>query len=328
MRRQTITADISPVKSLAWVKGRLVDFAQGLSYSLENGKGSHFGYRRGYHFDAAVVSGDGVYAVIYHKLGTKGLLLKNGDLLREINRSYYQADRYEYPVAFFKAANAKVYLIHCPVEYGQLEFEDVETGEIVSRVGGRAPQDFFHSRLEVCPNNRFLLSKGWKWHPLDMVSVFDLEACLLNPLLLDQLTHPSVDFEVCSASFIDDTLVLLGIGADAENIDGDCLRADEANQLMLWNISDNQITQKIKIDGELGNIVVVNKEYVLDLYKHPKLINFKTGELVEQFFDINSGLQKSSVIGYLNADLPKIAWNRQSVQLAISTANSIEILSF
>lgn len=177
MKIHTIIPNISAVQSLAWSKGHLVDFATASSYwSGENGFSPCLRYRFAYPFDAAVVSDDGVYAVLYQKLGTKGVLLKNGDLLREINRSYYHADMYEYPVAFFRAASGIQYLIHCPAAYNQLEFEEVDSGRVVSNIAGRKPADFFHSRLEVSANNKGLLSKGWIWHPIDMVAYFDLVA--------------------------------------------------------------------------------------------------------------------------------------------------------
>ena len=44
-----------------------------------------------YRFDAACVSPSGGYAVIYERLGTKGLLLRDGVIVREIDRSFYHA---------------------------------------------------------------------------------------------------------------------------------------------------------------------------------------------------------------------------------------------
>ena len=87
-------------------------------------------------FDGSITSQDGQYAFIYKRLGTKGILLKNGEIIREINRTYYHAETYEFPSAFITFDN-KTYLAHCPISYCQLDFENVETGEIVSNIQGQ-----------------------------------------------------------------------------------------------------------------------------------------------------------------------------------------------
>ncbi|MFJ8014251.1 hypothetical protein [Streptomyces sp. NPDC096339] len=49
--------------------------------------------------------------------------------------------------------------------------------------GPRGPRDFFHSRLAVSPDGQHLLSAGWAWSPLGLVSAHDLEAATPNPSL-------------------------------------------------------------------------------------------------------------------------------------------------
>lgn len=82
----------SPLHTLTWMGDELVDWASG---------GKRFRLDRtvvtpqrtsSYHFDAALVSPDAKYIALYERSGTKGLLLaKSGEILREINRSYYHA---------------------------------------------------------------------------------------------------------------------------------------------------------------------------------------------------------------------------------------------
>lgn len=328
MKRETIQIEADSVQTLVWIKDKLFDFARGRSYSLDTNEPDHLGYRLRFNFDAAIVSDDGIYVVVYQKLGTKGLLLKHGEILREINRSYYQSDMYEYPVAFFKALNGKVYLIHCPIAYNQLDFEDVETGEIISNIGRNSP-DFFHSRLEVSPNHKRLLSKGWIWHPYDQVIAFNLESCLKNPLLLDKpIEFSSIHYEVCTAGFIDDDCVLLGVSDDAEYFNEDeMISGLLKSQLIVWDCKKNAQLDQLSLEAEIGNFIVINDSLILDLYKYPKLIDFKAGRILEQLPEINSGLQSSSLIGHLE-NLPKTAWNAESKQLAITTVSSIELLSF
>src|SRR5687768_1568490 len=86
--------------SLAWSGNDLVDWcAGGTRYSLD-GTIQHASVYYAYKFDAALASPGGRYAVIYERLGTKGLVLRDHRVVREINRSYYCAAAYAYPVAF------------------------------------------------------------------------------------------------------------------------------------------------------------------------------------------------------------------------------------
>src|SRR4051794_10682511 len=76
------------VRSLCWQGDELVDWVGGERYGLD-GSVQRMQGGWGPFFDAAVANPEGKYAVIYGRLGTKGLILKEGKLLREINRSFY-----------------------------------------------------------------------------------------------------------------------------------------------------------------------------------------------------------------------------------------------
>jgi hypothetical protein len=170
MQRQTI--ETNNLSTLTWTNDCLIDWANSGRQYFANGQVKELGsYYFAFSFDSAITSEDGIYSVIYKKLGTKGLLLKKGQILREINRSYYQAEVYEYPIAFAKLKEGRNILIHCPEDYCRLDFDEVETGNRLTNHIDRKPSDFFHSRLEVSPDNRKLLSKGWAWHPFDFVEV-------------------------------------------------------------------------------------------------------------------------------------------------------------
>lgn len=93
------------IGTLNWFGDDLVDLADGgRRYRLDGTTtDSNLGWG-GPDFDFAVVSPSGRHAALGQRLGTKCLLLeiKNArpHLLRELNRSYYQSNMYEYPVAF------------------------------------------------------------------------------------------------------------------------------------------------------------------------------------------------------------------------------------
>jgi hypothetical protein len=322
MKRETIEIN-EHLRTICWNDGKLVDWAlAGITFSI-NGKEGQLGkYQYGFS-DSVTTSADGIYALIYDKLGTKGLLLKNGDLLREVNRSYYCASVYEYPAAFAVVDNI-TYLIHCPFEYCRLEFENVETGEIVTNIKSREPKDRFHSRLELSPCGTFLMSKGWWWHPLDIVEIFNIKECLANPLLLDEAKiYPDGSVEVCTANFIDKTRVLLG--TSDEVLDDENMPVP-VEHIAIWDIVSNELSGQVKVQAEFGNLFVINENFAWDLYKYPKIINIKTGEITEQDETISSGEQKSSIIGN-SGKLPKIAFNNQTKQMAILVDKTIHILT-
>ncbi|NML39490.1 hypothetical protein HHL17_19975 [Chitinophaga sp. G-6-1-13] len=307
------------VETISWRGKDLVDWATGIKIDGE-GEWPAQQISYAYNFDAAITSADGQYALVFTKQGTKGLLLKNGKILREINRSYYQAEVYEYPAAFFVAPNGRTYLAHCPVAYCQLDFEDVETGEVVTRVEGREPQDYFYSRLEVSADNKWLISKGWVWHPWDMVVAFNIGACLQNPALLDNVKKsPDVNAEVGVAGFISNHEVLIGAIGDGELMDDEAenVEALQPGQLVVWNLETDELSAPVMVKGFFGNIFPIDDTYTWDLAGCARIINYRTGEVVDQLEEFLVNPQVSSIIHHIEA--PKIAYNRETKAMAVIT---------
>jgi len=323
MQRKTI--DAYSVRTIDWFDDKVVDWNSAGTQYLENGEKKQLHkYHHGFKCDGSITSENGEYVLIFQKLGTKGLLLKNGELLREINRSYYQSSVYEFPAMFFTFKN-KTYLIHCPFAYNRLDFEDVETGEILTKIPNRKLQDIFHSRLEVSPDNKHLISKGWVWQPMDIIELYNIEKCFENPNLLDKgITIPNVNAEISSASFIDNSNLL--VCASQEGWADEETDIIQDGHIAIWNFKTNEISKSVKINGVYGNIFAIDDKKCWDLYKYPKIIDLKTGEIIDKLEEVNSGNQGSSIIHHLE-DLPKIAYNRKTKQVAIAKDNKIEILT-
>ena len=94
----------------------------------------------------------------------QALLLHDGELIRELNRSHQQAGAYDYPIALGALPDGRQILVHCPDAYNVLQIEDAATGERLT-AGPREPRDVFHSRLAISPDGQHLLSAGWYWQP-------------------------------------------------------------------------------------------------------------------------------------------------------------------
>jgi hypothetical protein len=322
MKTQTITANY--IKTIDWLNNKVIDWANaGKQYSAsgENEQLFHDSYSA-LDFNGAISSVDGKYAFVYQKLGTKGLLLKEGDLLREINRSYYYANVYEYPAAFI-TVNDITYLMHCPREYSRLDIENAETGEVVTNTPGREPGGFFHSRLEISPGGTYLLSKGWHWHPREVIYAYNIKSCIENPLLLDGCdTTPDIDVEISTASFINDDEVIIGSGEesiDEENV------IFPPRHIATWDIKENSVSSPVNVNGDFGNLFAINEDLAWDTFNYPKIINIKTGEIIDKDESVNSGKQTSSIVSK-NA-LAQIVFNRETKQLAIVGKESIHILT-
>jgi len=325
MKRQTIKT--YSLRTLDWFEDKLVDWnSAGTQYALNGETKKLQKYHFGFVCDGSITSENGEYALIYQKLGTKGLLLKNGELLREINRSYYQSSVYEFPAAFLNHDN-RTYLVHCPVKYCQLDIEDVETGEIITNIPERKPEDVFHSRLEISPDNKHILSKGWYWHPFDAIELFDVAQCFSNPQLLDEgKIPPDLTSEISSASFINSDEILMCYLND-EPMDDEAAASIPSGYLAVWNIKTNEIKNPIKIkDRPYGNIFAIDDKKCWDLFDYPKIINIESGEVIAKNTDVFSGKQSSSIIHHLD-QLPQISFNRKTKQIAIAFENKIEILT-
>jgi hypothetical protein len=313
------------VQTITWLDERIVDWCSaGESYSLKGEVAQLAKYHFAYPFDSAIQSEDPRYVFIYQKLGTKGLLIKDGEILREINRSYYCANVYEYPAAFL-SRKGRLYLVHCPISYCQLDFEDVETGEIVTNTMSRKPADIFHSRVEVSTSGNYLMSKGWVWHPVDVVSVFSIEQCFANPTELDNSQYDFLDagFEICTASFIGDDKVL--VGSSSEVLTEANIQNFATNSIGIWNIHDNTFSNVITPAFEFGNLFAINERLCWDIYKFPKVIDLSTGEIADKAEDVYSGEQRSSII-MENDSQPAIAFDVGRKRLAIRGKQDITVL--
>lgn len=321
MKRQTLTANY--LKTISWLGDTIVDWASGGKQYFLNGEilesSTHFPFS----FDGAINSIDGTYAFIYQKLGTKGLLLKNGELIREVNRSYYCANSYEFPCAFAEVGGI-TYLIHCPIAYDRLDFENVETGELVTNIQDRKPKNIFHSRLSVSPDNSTLISRGWVWHPLDNTFIFNIKDCLSEPKLLDELNWQFPEgAEVCTASFIDSKRILIG---SSDEIINDENLTMPAKHIAIWHLEQKTMSKPVHVKEEFGNLFAINECFAWDLYDFPKIISIDTGEIIAKDESINTGKNRSAISNSRTIN-PQIIFNPQTKQVAISGEEKIEVLT-
>jgi hypothetical protein len=314
------------IRSLAWRGDTLVDWVDGGREITLDGEVHASHVRYAYPFDAAVASPSGAFAAIYELLGTKGLILRDGKIVREINRSYYQADAYEYPIALIRLENGREVIVHCPEDYNRLEIEDLATGERLTAATDRNPSDCFHARIAASRDGKYLVSAGWLWHPVDTVRLYDLAAALADPRHLDGkgLGIDAWADDGCSATFLSGGVLAVDlVGLEIEE------RAPDAptESLRLFDPSQPDAPRMIRRAERLGTMMSVGKHHLLGLHGHPKLIDLGTGAVERRWPHINSGIQTSSIL--VNSDsIPPVARDEAGQRCAIADAEGITVLEF
>lgn len=295
-----------PVRSLVWAGDDLVDWVGGGYRFHPDGSVSTDIVNYAYVFDRAVASPSGAYAVIYVDRGTKGLVLKaraqsakvgqlwESTVLRQINRDFYCANAYDFPVALGTLPDGREVLIHCPESYTHLEIEEIESGR---RLSVREPQqnDFFHSRLQIAPDGRHLLSAGWVWQPMDLLLVFDLEMALRDPATLDGrgvMDSHSYVAEVEFAAFDGNEHLLVMGSTEGEVFDEDP-DALGPGQLGRWSLRDAGWETRSRLAQPAG-ILMPMATHALSFYEHPKLIEVATGQVVHRWTEFRTGRHRRS----------------------------------
>jgi hypothetical protein len=323
------------IRSLCWRGDDLIDWVGGGRALALDGTEQRASVRYAYRFDAATASRDGRFAVIYERLGTKGLVLKDGKILREIDRSFYQANAYEYPVALFHEPGGRLLLAHCPRGYSRIELEDAETGQSLTASDERQPSDFFHSRLAASPRGKRLLSAGWVWHPLDVVASFDVVRALADPHHLDRGDKmPHSGAEEASACWLDDDCIVVGSSAEPMGPEELGEADDEARPLprglAVYDLASGRCLRRFQLAEEPGTILPIGRHHVLSLYRHPKLIGLSTAEVLHAWTELLSGAQVSSIMWGLKEDAkpPPMAFDPAAARFAIAASDRITVIEF
>ena len=312
-------------QSLVWDGDDLVDVVGGCRRWGPDGVEQCASVGSGFPFDRSVVSSSGRYSVVYAERGTEALLLEGDRLVRELNRSDYQADAFDYPVALGVLPGGREVLVHCPEEYNVLEIEDAESGERLTG-GERDPKDVFHSRLAVSPDGRHLLSAGWLWHPYGVVEVFDLASALTDPAVLDGHgvpLDPGVDAEVVSACWLDGDR--LAVATEGEFRGDEETSALGPGQLGVWSLSARRWIHRSRVDFRIGTLIA-RGDTVVSLHGHPRLIDVTTGAVTAEWPTVKVPERQGSY-GVTHIPTPVAALHPDGTRLAVAQPESIAIIA-
>jgi hypothetical protein len=319
--------------SLVWHGDELVDWVGGAVRYRPDGTILPRSVNYAHRFNMAVTEPQGEFTAIYTRVGTKGLLLRHGQIVRELNRSFYHAEAFEYPITLVRR-EGRVLLIHCPDQYNQLVVEDATTGERLA-AGTAEAANFFHSRLTASPSGRYFLTAGWVWHPWSAVAVYDLDDALQHPEVLDTLdwcapmSRNVGAAEEDSACWLSDDEILLSGGDEEDTGDPDITGLGEnrlkPHGLAVFHIHARTI-RSLCVPGEtIGTMMPVGRTHVMTFYKHPRLIRLADGAVEFSLPHLASGSQTSSIIW--SQEVPPLALDPARRRFALAQGGKVHVIS-
>lgn len=320
------------VRSICWDGDDLVDWVAGGHRFHPDGSITRRNVSYAYPFDRAVISPSGRYAVIYADRQTKGLVLHDGDVSREINRSFYHADVYNYPIALGRLSDGREVIVHCPERYNVLAIEELESGSVLTeRHSTQQARDIFHSRLQISSDGRHLMSAGWVWHPVDALVLFDLDAAIRDPSQLDRFgVFDSWDFadgDVESAAFEGNDLVVVFMNPNGESWELHGEGRSQLGELGRWSLREKRWISRTRLDEHLGRLMPVG-DFVVSFFEHPKLVDTRTGEVVFRWSDLASGNERTSIWlgGEEKNTRPPLAVDPMNARFALADNTGITVV--
>jgi hypothetical protein len=324
MKRTEIA--VEGLRSIAWMGDDLVDWIGG-RLVRSDGEVVRFGTGHTYRFDGSAALGDA--AAVFETLGTKGRLMRwNGqvaqrnfvplgfDEIREIDRSYYHAEVYDYPLCFLTLPDGRTAVVHCPKRYDTLEVELLDGTPLTKR--DLKAEDIFHSRLAVSRDGRWLLDNGWVWHPLSIVAVYDLARALREPehlsssgIALD--LGDAFDGEVDAATFSGDRLVVC---------------SSENPMLSIVDLPSGTHLLGLQLSESLGTrLMAWDDSHVVALDDHPRLVSLTDGRIVHRWDDLGPEPRACPSVNLERPEAPHVAINAQGPRFAIADDHRVVIIS-
>ena len=312
-------------RSLVWSGDALIDVAGGEAKVALGGPAKTSTINWAFNFDRALMGPSGLRA-LYTATGTKGIVATPNRPVRELNRSYYCANAYEYPVAVGRLSDGREALVHCPDGYNRLTVETLAYGERLCSATDQAA-DVFHSRLQLSPDGRYLLSAGWVWHPVGVATVHDLDEALEDEAHLDTwgvFPWLSTAGQVEAACWADSDLIVVSTDPEEERIDAEGYGLPEGH-VGLWSMSEGAWVAHSPFDGHTGTMHQLG-QYTLCLFDHPRLMDPMTGEIVEEWPDIATGHQRSCIMSRHKERVPPVAVDPARNRFAVAADDVVSVV--
>lgn len=248
--------------------------------------------------------------------------MKNGVIQREINRSFYYAHAYDYPIAMTIEPSGHAVLVHCPNSFDTIEVEDAETGRTLATKKCAGME--FHSRLAVSRNGRYLLDAGWFWHPLGGAWVCDLTMLIEGSEESGSDIGFSFGAEIDSAAFLDDENIVITSTDEVINKEIPPTGLGP-NRIGVWSIVNREWRSVAEL-SEPSGMLMPWREWLIGFREHPKAIEITTGNIVHRWDHLYTGKQIGSIdLG--NPEPPPMALDPQNGRFAVSGPTGITVVT-
>ena len=278
-----------------------------------------------YSFDRALLAPSNLL-ILYKVLGTKALVSTASSQIREIERSYYHAEAYEYPIAVGVLGDGTEVLAHCPDGYNRIAIETLAGGKRLCSAGDGA-DDVFHSRLQFSPGCRYLLSAGWLWHPVEVANVYDIERALEDDSHLKGqgiFPHWAVAGEVEGACWMDTETLLISTNPEEDSLDAES-DGLPPGQLGIWSFRENDWVAHNPFSSHTGTLHGLGR-YALSLFDHPRLIDPVAGDVVEEWPQLDTGQQIGSIMLNRTPPIPPFALDASHHRFAVADGGVVSVV--
>jgi hypothetical protein len=233
-----------------------------------------------------------------------------------LNRSYYFAKDFDYPIALAAISGGRVVIIHCPNSYDTVEIEDAETGEFLEKK--KSDKMEFQSRLSVSADGRFLLSRGWFWHPLGGAWLCPLSSIYGTDGPHQEEVGFSFGAEIDDAAFQGNDQVIVSSIEDVVNEEVPPSGLGPL-QLGIWSVTESKWASVAALQETTGTMMPW-REWAISFYEHPKAIELSTGKVILVWDQLHSGKQVGSIklgeppppVMALNPEISRSAAQRRS----------------
>lgn len=315
---------------MAWADDGLIDLVDGqCRYDLD-GTTKPGDLQWGYNFDDALPGPDGLF-ILMKRRGTVALLVDGRQPLRQLNRDYYRADRFDYPATLFREPGGRVLLAHCPDLSFAIHLDDARTGErLTSRVQSRRT-GLFHSRLAASPSGRWLASAGWAWQPWDTGAVFDVDSALASPAHLDSVGIGLADLvpeEIGGVAWTaDDHLLVFTVrrGTIEAERDEDEDTYVETGGIGCLDVAARAWCFRTPLDWAPGEVFDLgDHRHVVGLNQFPRLLDARAGTVLQRWDDLAVGRRDSSLEP---GDRVPLAVDPRGRRFAVITGGVLSIIS-
>lgn len=193
------------------------------------------------------------YICIIQEIGTSGVVLNLSDknFLKELSRVDYHANICPFSIAFYKK-EGQTFIIHA-TEWNRLDITCLNdnkklTERIVDYETNQNYFDYFQCSLLMSPNQKYFISSGWYWNPVDRITCYsvdrflkEFEKCYSELYFGDTSGNNWSGRPLC---WIDDTTIAIGY-----NQQEDKYEKKFSSEIIILNVESNTILKKVFFDG-------------------------------------------------------------------------------